>query len=102
VKWRLIWGDRDGVGLFHNKGEALERLENSPNVSDRERAKRLGTLPEYRQTFVVVGYPKTDTIAEGETIEIRAVRVENYEDSSSTYMQYKYLRDYNMAIDYNP
>ena len=102
VKGRLIWGDRDGVGLFHNKGKALERLENSSNASDREQAKRLSTLPEYHQTFVVVGYPKTDTIAEGETIQIRAVRIENYEDSSSTYMQYKYLRDYNMAVDYSP
>lgn len=102
VKGRLIWGDRDGVGLFHNKGEALKRLENSQDASDRERGKRLGTLPESYQTFVVVGYPKTDTIAEGESFEMRAVRIENYEDSSNTYMQYKYLGEYNMAIDYNP
>jgi hypothetical protein len=98
VKNNLVFGNRDAVGLFHNRPE-FDRLESSPNEQDREKAKRLGTFPDDYQEFVVVNYPKVHEIAEGEEIQIVAIRIENYTDEYSTYMQYRFLRYYDMSKD---
>jgi len=100
VKGKLIFGDRDGVGLFHARPE-FERLRSSAIEADREKAKRYGTFPEESQTIVIKDYPKVNEIAEGEAIDIAAVRIENYTDGYSTYMQYRYLREYNSHTDLN-
>lgn len=100
VKGKLIFGDRDRVGLFHARPE-LERLRSSAIEADREKALRYGTYPEESQTIVIKNYPKVAEIAEGEGIDIVAVRIENYTDGYSTYMQYRYLREYNIHTDLN-